>query len=46
MTVHGTESDAKIHEKMGFTEGWGICLDPLAAYIKDGMKELSGAKHA
>ena len=33
-------SDAKNrikHEKMGFKQGWGACLDQLVAYIKKGV---------
>jgi uncharacterized protein YndB with AHSA1/START domain len=26
------------HEKMGFEEGWGTCLDQLVAIIKKGVK--------
>ena len=28
---HWNEADAKRHEEMGFTEGWGACADQLVA---------------
>lgn len=27
---HWTEADRETHEKMGFTEGWGLCTSQLA----------------
>lgn len=37
--VQHVDKDARIkHEKMGFKEGWGTCLDQLVAVIKKGEK--------
>jgi uncharacterized protein YndB with AHSA1/START domain len=33
---HWTTADREAHEKMGFYEGWGMCLDQLVALIKKG----------
>jgi uncharacterized protein YndB with AHSA1/START domain len=30
---HWTVEDKETHEKMGFTEGWGICADQLAELL-------------
>ncbi len=30
---HWTQADLEMHEKMGFPEGWGRCLDPLVAVV-------------
>ena len=36
--VQHADTDARIrHEKMGFKEGWGTCLDQLVAIIKRGI---------
>lgn len=32
--MHATPEGRDAHEKMGFTEGWGIALDQLVAYSK------------
>ncbi|NDF11651.1 MAG: polyketide cyclase [Proteobacteria bacterium] len=32
--MHGNVEQTKAHEKMGFHEGWGTCLDQLVAYVK------------
>ena len=37
--VQHVDKDARIkHEKMGFKEGWGTCLDQLVSVIKKGEK--------
>jgi uncharacterized protein YndB with AHSA1/START domain len=37
--VRHANAEARIaHEKMGFKEGWGTCLDQLVAMIKKGAK--------
>lgn len=37
--VMHAHAEARIkHEKMGFKEGWGMCLDQLVAIIKDGNR--------
>ena len=33
IALHQNEADKKKHEKMGFHEGWGICLDQLITYV-------------
>ena len=33
---HWTAADREAHEKMGFHEGWGQCLDQLVALVKKG----------
>ncbi len=30
---HWTQADLEMHEKMGFHEGWGRCLDQLVAVV-------------
>lgn len=30
---HGSAEDRKLHEEMGFHEGWGQCADQLAALV-------------
>lgn len=30
---HWTQADLEMHEKMGFHEGWGQCLDQLVALV-------------
>lgn len=32
---HATEDEAKVHQEMGFEEGWGTVLEQLVAYAKD-----------
>lgn len=32
--LHNCEADRKVHEAMGFYEGWGTALDQLVAYAK------------
>ena len=32
--IHRDETGRLQHEKMGFREGWGTCLDQLVAYVK------------
>jgi uncharacterized protein YndB with AHSA1/START domain len=32
--IHRDAAGREQHEKMGFREGWGICLDQLVAYVK------------
>ena len=34
--LHWTKADRDAHEKMGFHEGWGQCLDQLVALAKKG----------
>lgn len=34
--MHANKEARIAHEKMGFEEGWGICLDQLIAIIKKG----------
>ena len=37
--VQHVSTEARIaHEKMGFEEGWGACLDQLVAFIKNELK--------
>lgn len=36
IAIHGNEESREAHAKMGFVEGWGICLDQLVAEIKAG----------
>lgn len=31
---HWTKEDKDTHEKMGFHEGWGVCADQLAEFVK------------
>jgi uncharacterized protein YndB with AHSA1/START domain len=33
---HWSAADREAHEKMGFHEGWGQCLDQLVALVKKG----------
>ena len=33
--MHATREHAEAHEKMGFSQGWGIVLDQLVAYVKN-----------
>jgi len=33
MARHWTEEDKKMHEAMGFHEGWGAATDQLAALV-------------
>ena len=35
---HADPEGAKIHEKMGFQEGWGTVADQMTEYIKAGLK--------
>jgi uncharacterized protein YndB with AHSA1/START domain len=32
--MHSEEAGRKLHEDMGFAEGWGTALDQLVAYMK------------
>jgi len=32
--MHSTQAHAQSHEQMGFSQGWGIVLDQLVAYVK------------
>lgn len=32
--MHSTKAHAQSHEQMGFSQGWGIVLDQLVAYVK------------
>jgi uncharacterized protein YndB with AHSA1/START domain len=32
--IHKDEQDRKKHEEMGFHDGWGTCLDQLAALVE------------
>jgi len=34
---HARAADREVHAKMGFSEGWGICLDQLVAYAKKSL---------
>jgi uncharacterized protein YndB with AHSA1/START domain len=34
MAMHSTQAHAQSHEQMGFSQGWGIVLDQLVAYVK------------
>jgi uncharacterized protein YndB with AHSA1/START domain len=34
---HARPADREVHEKMGFTDGWGTCLDQLVEYVKKGL---------
>ena len=34
IAIHRDERGRKIHEEMGFHQGWGTALDQLVAYIK------------
>ncbi len=34
--IHANEETKLIHEKMGFHEGWGICIDQMDDEIKHG----------
>lgn len=34
VALHKDEADRKRHAEMGFHEGWGKCLDQLAAHMK------------
>lgn len=34
MAMHSTKAHAQSHEQMGFSQGWGIVLDQLVAYVK------------
>ncbi len=36
MVMHAHKEARIAHEKMGFREGWGACLDQLVAIIKNG----------
>lgn len=36
IAIHGEESSKDSHEKMGFYDGWGKCLDQLVESIKNG----------
>lgn len=36
--LHATDADRKTHEEMGFHEGWGTCVDQLAA-LAAGLKD-------
>ena len=33
---HWTVADREAHEKMGFQQGWSMCLDQLVAMVKKG----------
>ncbi len=37
LAIHKDSKDRTQHEKMGFYEGWGQCLDQLVALIKETM---------
>ena len=34
VAMHAQPVDRDVHEKMGFSEGWGTCLDQLVEYVK------------
>ena len=36
--MHANKDTRIKHEKMGFKDGWGTCLDQLVAIIKKGVK--------
>jgi len=36
LCLHKNEADRNTHDKMGFYEGWGTCLDQLVALAKSG----------
>jgi uncharacterized protein YndB with AHSA1/START domain len=35
MAMHSCREHAEAHEKMGFSQGWGVVLDQLVAYVKN-----------
>jgi uncharacterized protein YndB with AHSA1/START domain len=32
--MHSAREQAQAHEQMGFSQGWGVVLDPLVEYVK------------
>jgi uncharacterized protein YndB with AHSA1/START domain len=32
--IHKDAKDADSHEQMGFSQGWGVVLDQLVAYVQ------------
>ena len=34
VAVHGSPDTMAQHEKMGFYEGWGLCLDQMVELVK------------
>jgi len=34
LAMHARSADRDVHEEMGFSEGWGVCLDQLVEYVK------------
>lgn len=34
VALHGTPDEKEAHDKMGFVEGWGLCLDQLVEAAK------------
>lgn len=37
VAMHKSEKGARIHEKMGFHEGWGTVVDQMVEFIKKGQ---------